>query len=92
MLLERSSTLFLYQLQYRMIGQSPWERLWDHPCPGKSFPFGALVIFQANSTREGIHSQRWDAMEQVGACAGYEFHHGYEWTGEYLVSELSSFR
>ena len=71
-------------------GQSSWGLTRGTEFPGKTFPFGCLVNFKPSPTRDS--TLKFGAKGHLGVFAGYSLTPGYQWSGDYLVWELTAFR
>ena len=70
-------------------GISPWGKTHGTPFLHQRYPFGCLVIVKPEEVRTTDH--KWAPKAEWGVFAGYQFHSGYNWKGEYLVWRFSEF-
>ena len=74
-----------------MLEESPWEKVHKSAFPAIIIPFGALVFYRPPNT--GAHAAgKWEGNARKGIFAGYQMRSVTEWSKQYLVWDLSTFK
>ena len=74
-----------------LLDASPWEKVHGTPFPTTIIPFGALGFFKPPNT--GAHAGgKWEGNARKGVFAGYQMRSVADWSKQYLVWELTTFK
>ena len=73
-------------------GQTPYERWFNSPFEGPTFPFGAEVKFYPRSPTDQGRVHQFGTNVLPGICMGYAFNGRGSWTGDLWIADTEDLK